>query len=37
MMEIPDDLCQEVYVFAKKVMNILKEVYYKKITPIFHK
>ena len=27
MMEIPDDLCKEVYVFAKKVMNILKEVY----------
>jgi len=27
MMEIPDELCREVYVFAKKVMNILKEVY----------
>ena len=27
MMEIPDDLCKEVYVFAKKVMNVLKEVY----------
>lgn len=27
MMEIPDDLCQEVFVFAKRLMNILKEVY----------
>lgn len=27
MMEIPDDLCKEIYVFAKKIMNILKEVY----------
>lgn len=27
MMEIPDDLCREVYVFAKKVMNALKTVY----------
>lgn len=27
MMEIPDDLCKEIYVFAKKMMNILKEVY----------
>ena len=27
MMEIPDDLCIEVYVFAKKMMNILKDVY----------
>jgi len=27
MMEIPDDLCIEVYVFAKKMMNVLKEVY----------
>ena len=27
MMEIPDELCREVYVFAKKVMNVLKEVY----------
>ena len=27
MMEIPDDLCKEVFVFAKKVMNILKHVY----------
>ena len=27
MMEIPDELCKEVYVFAKKVMNVLKEVY----------
>lgn len=27
MMEIPDDLCREVYVFAKKAMNALKRVY----------
>lgn len=27
MMEIPDDLCKEVFLFAKKVMNVLKEVY----------
>ena len=27
MMEIPDELCKEVYDFAKKVMNVLKEVY----------
>ena len=27
MMEIPDELCREVYVFAKKVMNVLKAVY----------
>ena len=27
MMEIPDDLCREVYVFAKKAMNVLKTVY----------
>lgn len=27
MMEIPDDLCREVYVFAKKAMNALKAVY----------
>ena len=27
MMEIPDDLCEAVYVFAKKVMNVLKDVY----------
>lgn len=27
MMEIPDDLCSEVYVFAKKAMNALKAVY----------
>ena len=27
MMEIPDDLCKKIYVFAKKMMNILKEVY----------
>lgn len=27
MMEIPDDLCAEVYLFAKKAMNALKLVY----------
>lgn len=27
MMEIPDDLCREVYVFAKKAMNAIKAVY----------
>lgn len=27
MMEIPDDLCKEVFLFSKKVMNVLKEVY----------
>ena len=27
MMEIPDDLCKEIFVFAKKTMNVLKEVY----------
>lgn len=27
MMEIPDELCREVFVFAKKAMNALKEVY----------
>lgn len=27
MMEIPDSLCKEVFVFAKKMMNIVKEVY----------
>lgn len=27
MMAIPDDLCREVYVFAKKAMNVLKTVY----------
>ena len=27
MMEIDDDLCVEVYLFAKKMMKILKEVY----------
>lgn len=27
MMEIPDDLCKEIFIFAKKVMNILKEIY----------
>ena len=27
MMEIDDDICQKIFVLAKKVMNILKEVY----------
>ncbi len=27
MMDIPDDLCIKVFVFAKKMMNILKDVY----------
>lgn len=27
MMQIPDELCAEVFIFAKKMMNILKEVY----------
>ena len=27
MLEIPDDLCQEIFVFAKKLMIILKQVY----------
>lgn len=27
MMEIPDELCRDVFVFAKKLMNILKNVY----------
>ena len=27
MMEIPDDLCKKVFVFSKKVMNVLKQVY----------
>lgn len=27
MMEIPDDLCKEVFLFAKKMMNIIKKVY----------
>lgn len=27
MLELPDELCQKVYVFAKHMMNILKEVY----------
>ncbi len=27
MMAIPNDLCAEVFVFAKKVMNVLKSVY----------
>lgn len=28
MMEIPDDLCKTIFVFARKMMNILKEVYH---------
>ena len=28
MMEIPDDLCKSIFVFAKKMMNILKKVYH---------
>lgn len=27
MMQIPDDLCNEIFVFAKEVMNILKDTY----------
>ena len=27
MMEIPDDLCEEVFTFAKKAMSIIKAVY----------
>ena len=27
MLEIPDELCEEIFVFAKRMMNILKEVY----------
>ena len=27
MMEIPDNLCEEVFLFAKKMMNIIKEIY----------
>ena len=27
MMEIPDDLCENIFVFSKKVMNVIKEVY----------
>lgn len=27
MLEIPDELCREIFTFAKKVMNILKKVY----------
>ena len=27
MMDIPDDLCTEIFTFAKKAMNVLKEVY----------
>lgn len=27
MMELPDSLCSEIFIFAKKMMNIIKEVY----------
>lgn len=27
MMDIPDDLCRDIFVFAKKAMNVLKAVY----------
>ena len=27
MLEIPDDLCKEIFIFAKRIMIILKEVY----------
>ncbi len=27
MMEIPDELCSDIFIFAKKLMNILKSVY----------
>lgn len=27
MLEIPDDLCQEIFLFAQKCMQVLKEVY----------
>lgn len=27
MMEIPDDLCEKIFVFARKMMNVLKKVY----------
>ena len=27
MMDIPDDLCSEIFIFSKKVMNILQNVY----------
>lgn len=27
MMEIPDELCKKVFIFSKKVMNILKSIY----------
>ncbi len=27
MMDIPDDLCSEIFTFSKKVMNILQNVY----------
>lgn len=27
MMDIPDELCSEIFIFSKKVMNIIKDVY----------
>lgn len=27
MLEIPDELCSDIFIFAKKVMNILKDIY----------
>lgn len=27
MMELPDDLCEKIFLFTKKLMNILKKVY----------
>lgn len=27
MLEIPDDLCKEIFIFSKKVMNVIKQVY----------
>src|SRR5699024_1618427 len=27
MMDIPDELCSEMFIFSKKVMNIVKDVY----------
>lgn len=27
MMDLPDDLCKEIFTFAKKTMNIVKEIY----------
>ena len=27
MMEIPDSLCSEIFIFAKKAMNAIKDIY----------